>query len=80
MSVVYHKSAKDSEDILRLMGEVGIVPQKLIQGNKGMAGFRNAIIHEYVVMDLKKVYTYLKQAPDVFQQFADCYIKFLDSH
>ena len=31
-------------------------------------------------IDLKEVYRNFKKAPDVFQKFADCYIKFLDKH
>lgn len=80
LSAVFQKSAKDSEDILRLLGEVGVVPKKTIQENRGMAGFRNILVHEYADIDLKKVYTYLNGAPGIFQKFVDCYIKFLDKH
>ena len=80
LSVVFQKSARDSEDILRLLGEVGVVPKKMIQENRGMAGFRNILVHEYAEIDLKKVHKYLKGAPSIFQKFADCYIKFLGKH
>lgn len=80
LSVAFQKSAKDSEDILRLLGEVGIVPKKVIRDNGGMAGFRNVVIHEYAVVDFKKVYRYLKKAPEVFCQFAYYYNKFLEKH
>lgn len=80
LSEIFQKSGEDYQDILRLIGEVGIVPKKIAQANVSMAGFRNVIIHEYADIDLRKVYQNLKKAPSVFQQFADCYIKFLEKH
>lgn len=80
LSEVFQKSGEDYKDVLRLIGEVGVVPKKLAQANIDMAGFRNVIIHEYADIDLRKVYRHLKKAPDIFQQFADYYIKFLEKH
>ena len=80
LSESFQKSAEDYTAVLQLLGEVGIAPKKMIEANKNMAGFRNILVHDYIEVDIKKVYKYLQKAPDVFQQFADCYIKFLDKH
>lgn len=80
LSTVFQKSAEDYSDIVRLLGEVGVVPQQIINENKDMTKFRNLLIHEYADVDFKKVYAYLQKAPDVFQQFADSYSTFLDKH
>ena len=57
-------------DIIDKLGERGIVPSEFAQAIRGMAGFRNILIHEYASVDMKKVYDVLHNRLDDFRKFA----------
>ena len=65
------------ETILNL-GKTKIIPQKFAHDNSNMAGFRNILTHDYMIIDLNQVYTHLKKAPPVFQKFAHYYLQFIE--
>ena len=57
-------------DVIDKLGEKGIVPSEFAQAIRGMAGFRNLLIHEYASVDMKKVYDILQNRLDDFRKFA----------
>jgi len=57
-------------DIIDKLGERAIVPSEFAQAIRGMAGFRNILIHEYASVDMKKVYDVLHNRLDDFRKFA----------
>ena len=48
-------------DIIDKLGERAIVPSEFAQAIRGMAGFRNILIHEYEKIDKKNVYSFLQE-------------------
>lgn len=71
LSEQFAVSADSYEAVLVELGEKRVVPKVLVKRNKGMAGFRNKLIHEYAEVDMRKVFAYLKHAPEEFERF-DC--------
>lgn len=65
------------ENIIEELGRKGIVPKQVAVRNRGMAKFRNLLIHVYDVVDPQQVYLYLKKAPKEFTAFAKAFAKYL---
>jgi len=60
-------------DILDILAEQGVVPEALALDLRGMAQFRNILVHEYLRIDQRTVYDILQTKVDQFEQFA-CYV------
>lgn len=68
---------EDYVDVIDRLGEKGIIPSKFAESIRGMAGFRNILVHEYATVDLKQVYNVLHTRLNDFREFArhvDIYI------
>ena len=52
------------------LGEHGVISRPLAQSVARMAGFRNLLVHEYVVITLHRMREYLQTHLDDFDQFA----------
>lgn len=78
LSECFEKSPATYKDIILELGNEKIVPFEFSVKNAEMADFRNLIIHGYGSIDLKKVYQSLQKAPDIFRQFAEYYVEFLE--
>ncbi len=50
----------DYREIILKLGHHGIIPMDFSEGIHGMAGLRNILIHEYLRVDVPKLYEYLK--------------------
>lgn len=68
----------DNEDIIRILGEEGIISLDLAERMKGLAGFRNIIVHEYTGIDYGLLYNYLVHRLDDFRQYARYISSYLD--
>ena len=71
------ESGKDAIDIL---GEVKIIPDKFAFYFGPVAGFRNALVHDYLVIDYKKVYEHLQNDLTDFDKFARYIAKYLQKN
>lgn len=80
LSEVFQTRGTSYEEIISKLGEAKVVPKKFAEENEGMARFRNLLIHEYIKVDLNKVYQNLQKAPDIFRKFAKYYLKFLEKY
>lgn len=65
-------------DIIQLLGDNKVIPSKFAQEMEGIAGFRNILIHEYMKVDISKVYQYLQKGPDQFEKFAQHIYEYLN--
>ena len=74
----FQEHADSYEEIILELGEKKIVPEDFAKNNAEMTKFRNLLIHEYVKIDLKRVYQNLQEAPDIFRKFAEYYTEFLE--
>ncbi|HXF04785.1 MAG TPA: DUF86 domain-containing protein [Blastocatellia bacterium] len=57
-------------DVIDKLGERGILPREFARRIRGMAGFRNILVHEYVEVDRREVYEVLQNRLDDFRAFA----------
>jgi uncharacterized protein YutE (UPF0331/DUF86 family) len=63
-------SPDDNEDIVRILGEEGIIPSDFAGHIKGITGFRNILVHEYTGIDYGLLYDYLVHRLNDFREFA----------
>ena len=72
------ESPDDNEDIIRILGEEGIIPSDFAGRIKGIAGFRNILVHEYTGIDYGVLHNYLVTRLDDFREFARYISAFLE--
>lgn len=63
--------ATDYEDVLRRLGEQGVISPDLRAKLRGLGGFRNVLVHGYLDIDVGRVHEYLTTRLDDFAKFAD---------
>jgi uncharacterized protein YutE (UPF0331/DUF86 family) len=68
----------DNEAIIEVLGKEGVLSTDLAARMRGMAGFRNILVHEYTGIDYVLLYDYLVNHLDEFREFAVCVVAFLD--
>jgi len=59
-----------NEDIIRILGDEGVIPSEFAGIIKGIAGFRNILVHEYTGIDYGLLYSYLANRLDDLREFA----------
>jgi len=64
------KTPDEYRDIFILLGEHDLLPKTLAEKMAPMAGLRNILVHDYLDIDLKKLYLLLKNNLDDFRAFA----------
>lgn len=64
------ESPDNNEDIIRILGDEGVVPRAFAEKIKGIAGFRNILVHEYTGIDYGLLYDYLQHRLNDFREFA----------
>jgi uncharacterized protein YutE (UPF0331/DUF86 family) len=60
-------------EIFQILAEEGVIPEKLLQELEGMAAFRNVLVHDYLRLDLDKVYGVVKERLKHFEELARIY-------
>lgn len=68
----------ENKDIFRILGDEGILPTEFADRIKGMAGFRNILVHGYIDVDFEKVYHHLTNDLKDFKEFAHHVVNFLE--
>jgi len=68
---------EDYVDIIDKLGERGIIPSEFAKSIRGMAGLRNILVHEYVDLDLKKIYEILQNRLSDFYDFMEYVNRFI---
>ncbi|MGB9715878.1 MAG: type VII toxin-antitoxin system HepT family RNase toxin [Thermodesulfovibrionales bacterium] len=59
-----------NEDIIRILGDEGVISSEFADRIKGMTGFRNILVHEYTGLDYGLLYNYLVNRLDDLREFA----------
>jgi uncharacterized protein YutE (UPF0331/DUF86 family) len=67
----------DYADVLRILGENGVVPVEFVRTLEKMAGFRNLLVHVYSEVDDRQVYGHVTRLED-FERFQNLVIKYLE--
>lgn len=68
---------EDYEETFIILSEEGVLPKKFALKIAPMAGLRNILIHEYLKVDLEKIYEHLQNLKD-FEKFAQTIIVFVE--
>ncbi|MCC3145620.1 DUF86 domain-containing protein [Halanaerobium sp. Z-7514] len=66
-------------DIFIKLGENNIIPKKFAENIKGMAGFRNILVHEYAEIDVEIIANVLNNSLDDFKKFAEHINNYLEN-
>jgi len=64
------ETPEDNEDIIRILGNERVIPSEFASRVKGMAGFRNVLVHEYTGIDYRLLHSYLIYRLDDLREFA----------
>lgn len=75
---IFQKQAKNYKEIILLLGETGVIPEKFAKDNEEMTSFRNLVAHDYDKITPEGVYENLQKAPDIFRQFAKYFVEFME--
>lgn len=64
------ETPEDNEDVIRILGDESVIPPDFAEKIKGIAGFRNILVHEYTDIDYRLLYDYLRNRLDDFRELA----------
>lgn len=70
LTAQYGVSPADYGDIVRQLGQQGLLDPGLRKRLEGLAGFRNILVHDYIRLDPERVLAILATAPREFGDFA----------
>lgn len=79
LSTRFGVSPEDYADILEQLALQGILDEALQARLRGLAGFRNILVHDYLRLDPERVLEALTKAPRDFSDFADAIRKWLEN-
>ena len=82
LAAIGENDINDNTDIIIKLGKLNIIPQKFAAEIKGMAGFRNILVHEYIDVDIREIYKVLtKNLKDFisFEKYIKDYMQSLNS-
>lgn len=60
----------DNNDVFGILAEMGVYPKTFAQKLWGVGGFRNILVHNYIDLDLEKVYNHLVDGLSIFKKYA----------
>lgn len=66
------------EGLIAELGEVGVISSELREELKGLGGFRNVLVHEYVRIDPEEVHKALIKGLRVFPRFGAEIIRWME--
>ena len=78
LSAHFGTSASDYEAILAGLGAHQVVAQELADRLRGLGGFRNILVHDYLELDLDRVADAFTRAPRDFTEFSLAVRQWLD--
>lgn len=67
-------------EVFEILGKQKIIPAKLAGNFSNLAKFRNILVHDYVDVDLQKIYNYLQNDLGDFEKFIMALAKFLKKY
>jgi len=71
LSGYFQVAPQDYESVLDFLLEKGVISQDLRDKFKGLGGFRNILVHEYISIDRAKLLHELKDGLDDFETFIE---------
>lgn len=65
--------------IVELLGQHTIIPHEFSNKIKGMAGYRNRLVHEYAKINSEEIHYLIRTRLDDFADFCNYIIQYLDA-
>jgi len=65
-------------DVFRILVDKDIIPVELLEELAGMAAFRNVLVHDYLRLDRKKVYSILMEKMPLLKRVGQLYSELLE--
>ncbi|MFZ5945134.1 MAG: type VII toxin-antitoxin system HepT family RNase toxin [Bacillota bacterium] len=72
-------AVEEYTDIFVKLADLGIIPREFTERVKGMAGFRNILVHEYGTIDFQIVVDVMNNNLEDFRIFAGYVVEYIDS-
>jgi hypothetical protein len=72
------RDAPDYATAIDVLGELGVLPADFARRFRGVAGFRNVLVHGYLGVQLERVHELLNSGLDDFIRFAQHVERFLE--
>ena len=72
------RDAPDSAPAIDVLGELRVLPADFARRFRGVAGFRNVLVHGYLGVQLDRVHELLNSGLDDFIRFAQHVERFLE--
>lgn len=69
-----------NKEIFEILGKQKIIPLKLANNFSNIAKFRNILVHDYLEIDLQKMYNYLQKDLSDFEKFIMAVAKFVKKY
>ncbi|AGB42245.1 hypothetical protein Halha_2371 [Halobacteroides halobius DSM 5150] len=66
--------------ILKELGELEVIPPEFAKKIKGMAGFRNVLVHDYMEVDLELLVRVINNSLKDFKKFAQYILDYLNNN
>jgi uncharacterized protein YutE (UPF0331/DUF86 family) len=79
LSAHFGVTSEDYEDVVRQLAAHGVVPAELGSRLKGIGGFRNLLVHDYLRVDPERVLDNLEKAPRDLGDFVAAIRRWLES-
>jgi uncharacterized protein YutE (UPF0331/DUF86 family) len=85
LDVATHLAASSGFDVadyasaLDRLQELRVLPPEFVQRFRGIAGFRNVLVHGYLDVDLRVLHSVLQERFDDFAEFARLVRRYLDA-
>lgn len=73
----YNGKKKDYTQVIISLGDYGVIPKEFAQKIKGMASYRNRLVHLYWKIEPKGLHGILKENLADFDKFCDYIIKYI---
>ncbi|MDI6905354.1 MAG: DUF86 domain-containing protein [Candidatus Bathyarchaeia archaeon] len=79
ISALQLRKPEEYHDIALILEENGVIPSGFAEEFVKMIRFRNILVHDYVGLDISRVYTFLQERLADFELFIEYVTKFLKS-
>ncbi len=76
----FHAVPKNYEEIIHLLAQRGVMTPALAARLKGLGGFRNILVHDYLEVDVPIVYNRLHKGLADFEEFSRQILAWLDQN
>lgn len=70
---------QNNTEAIEIITRHNILPEEFSKKIMSMAGLRNILVHEYIKIDLKRIFKYIQQIQD-FRQFQKYILAYLRKH